>query len=62
MATNHQQGSVSFFELTDDSLNESILSNKKDKQTVPYTGNKNHSNKAHSSDLSIEKDYLTITS
>ena len=65
MATNHQQGSVSAFDLTDDSLNESISFNKKDKQIVLYIGNKNHSNKnieAHSSDLSIGKDYSTITS
>ena len=65
MATDHQRGGVSVFDLTDDSLNESILINKKDKQISPYTGNKNYSNKnigAHSSDLSIGKDCSTITS
>ena len=52
-------------DLTNDSLNESIIYNDYDKQIVPYDENKNHSNKnirAHSTDLSIGKDYLTITS
>ena len=40
MATNHQQQSASVIDLTNDSLNESFSSNKKDKQIVPYNGNK----------------------
>ena len=65
MATNHQQGGVSVIGLTDDSLNESIICNNDNKQIVPYNGNKNYSNEnivVHSTDLSIGKDCLTITS
>ena len=64
MATYHQQGGVSVIYLTDDSINESITCNNDDNQIVPYNGNKNHSNeniRAHSTDLSIGKDCLTIT-
>ena len=65
MATDHQQRGVSVIDLTDDSLNESITCNNGDKQIVSCTGNKNHRIKkigAHSTDLSIGKDYSTITS
>ena len=59
MATNHQKGGVSVINLTDDSLNESISSNYKDKEIAPFIGYKTDSNKnigAYSSDLSIGKD------
>ena len=64
MATNHQQGSVSMIDLTDDSLNESITCNNEDKQIVPYVGNKTDSDnniEAHSPELSNVKDNSTIT-
>ena len=45
--------------------NESITSNKNDEQIVPYNGNKNkrdENNGAHSSNLSVVNDNLTLTS
>ena len=64
MATDHQQGSVSVIDLTDDSLNELITCNNNDKQIVPYVGDKtvnNYSIEAHSTELSNVKDNLAIT-
>ena len=65
MATNHKQAGVSVIDYTVDSLKESITCNKDDKQIVPYNGSKNYSNEntgAHSTDFSIGKDHVTITS
>ena len=44
---------------------ESITSKKNDEQIVPYNGNKNKRDeniRAHSSNLSVENDNLTLTS
>ena len=64
MATDHQQGSVSVIDLTDDSLNESITCNNNDKRIVPYVQNQianYNSIEAHSTKLSNVKENLTIT-
>ena len=64
MATDHQQGSISLIDLTDDSLNESKICYHDNKQIVPYAGNKtakSNSIKDHSTDLSNITDDSTIT-